>query len=141
GRDGPVEVMLDGTALPQPTSCWFPGRGLDRSAHASQTASGMTPAFISRANALQPRQYPKIDSSPAATTMKPANTIDTPTAPKPNRATTAAMVKVAPMAWANRLGGPGVGFGSSGTRGTITRVASWPSGLNRGPEATRATNP
>ncbi len=46
-----------------------------------------------------------------------------------------------PMAWANRLGGPGTGFGGQGRRGTTNRVATRPSGLSRGPVSTRAQNP
>jgi hypothetical protein len=47
----------------------------------------------------------------------------------------------APMPWAKRLGGPATGLAATGSRGVITRVTSWPSGLSVGPVSTRATNP
>ena len=46
------------------------------SAHSAQTDSGTIPARISRPNTLQPRQWPTIDSSPAAG----RNAISTPSA-------------------------------------------------------------
>jgi hypothetical protein len=50
------------------------------------------------------------------------------------------VVIAAPIPWANRLGGPGTGFGAP-SRGATTRLASAPSGDNRGPVSTRAQNP
>ena len=47
----------------------------------------------------------------------------------------------APMAWAKRFGGPGTSLASTASRGVITFVTSRPSGLKRGPDATRAANP
>ena len=49
------------------------------------------------------------------------------TEPQPTRASE----KVAPIACANRLGGPGTGFGATARRGVTTRVTNWPSGLKR----------
>ena len=54
---------------------------------------------------------------------------------------TAAVDSVAPMPWANRLGGPAVGRSGSPRRGVTTRVTSCPNGLRVGPVRTRATNP
>jgi len=53
----------------------------------------------------------------------------------------AAVVSVAPIAWAKRLGGPGVSRSANGSAGATTRVASWPSGLRVGPVRTRAQKP
>ena len=44
------------------------------------------------------------------------------------------------MAWAKRLGGPGVRRSSKGSAGVTTRVTSAASGSNRGPQATRSAN-
>src|SRR5664279_2417909 len=53
------------------------------------------------------------------------------------RNTTAPTVTMAPIAWANRLGGPATGLAVP-NRGAAKRVASWPKGLSVGPVRTRA---
>ena len=111
------------------------------SVHSTQTDSGITPLRTSSAKALQPRQSPRNDSSPAATTSIPTSTYAAPAWPNPYARTTAVTVSTAPIPCANRLGGPETGFSTNGSRGTRPRVTSWPSGLSVGPVQTRATKP
>src|SRR5262245_53250604 len=55
--------------------------------------------------------------------------------------TSALTDSTAPMPCAKRFGGPGTSLGSTSRRGVMTFVTRRPSGLNRGPAASRATNP
>lgn len=111
------------------------------SLHSAQTSSGITPRRINRANALQPRHRANTDSSVAATARAPSTIQAASGASKTSASAAAVTENTAPIACAKRLGGPGTGFASSGNRGTMTRVTSWPSGLNVGPAATRAAKP
>ena len=103
------------------------------------TDAGISPARMSRPNAWQPRQNATIDSSPAATTSSASSTSAAVVAPASTRIP-AAVVKAAPMPWANRLGGPGTYFGRP-SRGAATRIANRPRGLRGGPVSTRAQKP
>ena len=67
----------------------------------------MTPARISRAKILQPRQYAKTDSSVAATRMNATHTYASVVASNPNASTSAVTERKAPMPCANRFGRPG----------------------------------
>src|SRR6478735_10842591 len=106
---------------------------------ASHTEAGIRPMACSLPKIAPHKQKPTADSSSAATVIRPTNTQDSVGAPT-EYATTAATDRVAPMACANRLGGPGTNFGGP-IRGAITFVASCPNGENLGPEATLARKP
>jgi hypothetical protein len=54
---------------------------------------------------------------------------------------TATVLMAAPMPWAKRFGGPGVGRAGQGRAGASTRVASCPRGLRVGPVSTLAQKP
>ena len=80
---------------------------------------------------------PNTDSSVAATTSRATSTSAAVGAPAIH-ATRAAVEKVAPMAWAKRLGGPGTGRGGSRGRdagGELTEWAQARTGEDAGPEA------
>src|SRR5664279_757038 len=107
--------------------------------HASHVSAGMMPCRISTPKIRQPMQNAKIDSSPAATTMRPSRICVAPGYPRASAAT-AAVVTTIPMAWGKLWGGPGTRLG--GPRcGATTLVASCPRGLSLGPVRTRAMNP
>ncbi len=90
---------------------------------------------------MHPRQMANADSRRAARAIVATTAQVAPDWPNPYQSTTAAVDRVAPMAWANRLGGPATGFGGQGSRGATSRVATRPSGLSLGPASTRAQNP
>ena len=79
----------------------------DRSLHSRHTDSGMTPALISSANALHPRQSPKAASRKAAPVSRPTTTYEPVCSPNPYQSTSAVVEKTTPTAWANRFGRPG----------------------------------
>ena len=86
---------------------------------------------ISQLKIVQPRQNPNADSSVAATTIAASATSAAGCWPKPTAQTAAVTDRTAPIPCANRLGGPGTYFGGRPRRGVTTRVANWPSGLER----------
>src|SRR6185503_13871080 len=81
----------------------MPGRA-QMSAHSAQTSAGTRPARMPTPNSLQPTQYPKIDSSPAATMIMTSATSATPSAPNARAATAPIVVTVAPMPCAKHAG-------------------------------------
>src|SRR6202789_3031999 len=110
------------------------------SAHSAQTCSGTSPSPISSANTRQPRHSPSTDSRPAATTSNPSTTSAAVPSPSTSPSTSAAEDIAAPIAWANRFGGPGTGRARP-SAGAIRFWAVHPSGLRVGPVRTRAQNP
>ena len=116
------------------------GHRLETSAHASQTLAGMIPMRLqpSEDGAAEAVAGERLEARRAA--IMPTSIQLIQAAPR-KYATIAPTDSVAPMACANRFGGPGTSFGGHGSRGTITRVTSWPHGDSDGPVATRATNP
>src|SRR5436305_15347832 len=80
-----------------------------------------------------------IDSSPAAATNR-ISTTSAAVCEAANASTSAVVDITAPIAWANRFGGPGTGLRSP-SRGAIRFWAIQPSGLSVGPVSTRAQKP
>jgi len=111
------------------------------SAQASHTAAGSQPRRTRAANTRHPMQKAKAASRVAAATTAARRPAVTTLEPATSQAAAARVVRVAPMAWANRLGGPGTGRSGRPRRGTTARVTSRAHGLNRGPLRARATNP
>ena len=100
----------------------------------------MTPARISTPNTRQPTQSPKTDSSVAKTIISTRIASATVVQPRASAATAADTVHTAPMDWAKRFGGPGVGRGGP-SRGATTSIARRARGLSVGPVSARATKP
>ncbi len=110
------------------------------SAHSEHTLCGINPSLIMIAKVLQPRQNPAAASRKAAAARIPSATHVPACHPGTNQKMAAMLDRPAPIAWANRFGGPATGFGFAKS-GATSLDASALAGLSFGPVKARAQKP